>query len=129
MDRGTLTRERLTTYDLPAYEPKRNRANRYGFDAAEQKTGTFAGVGYDFNVHDTMIIEGAGAIQDRTKEHLGYTDRPIIAGRRQLLAAARDDAKLVLARDLELTGPRGPALRVLLYLFERDAAVRLLRSG
>ncbi len=57
---------------------------------AEQRTGTFAGVGYDFNIHDTMILEGAGAIQDRTKEHLGYTDRPIIAARRSLLAAARD---------------------------------------
>ena len=90
MDRDTLTRERLNTYDLPAYEPKRNRANRYGFDAGEQTTGTFAGVGYDFNIHDTMIIEGAGAIQDRTLEHLGYTDRPIIAARRQWLAAARD---------------------------------------
>ena len=46
-----------------------------------------------------------------------------------LLAAARDDAKLVLERDPELTGKRGEALRTLLYLFERDAAVKFLRSG
>jgi hypothetical protein len=90
MDQARLMRERLATYDLPGYTPKRNRENSYGFDATEQHSGTFAGVGYDFNVHDTMIIEGAGAIQDRTREHLGYTDRPIIAARRQLLAAARD---------------------------------------
>ncbi len=55
MDHETLMRERFNTYNLPAYEPKRNRTNRYGFDAAEQRTGTFAGVGYDFNIHDTMI--------------------------------------------------------------------------
>jgi ATP-dependent DNA helicase RecG len=46
-----------------------------------------------------------------------------------LIAAARDDAALVLARDPELASPRGRALRHLLYLFERDAAIRLIRAG
>jgi ATP-dependent DNA helicase RecG len=46
-----------------------------------------------------------------------------------LLEAARDDARLVLARDPELQGERGKALRILLYLFGRDDAVRLLRAG
>jgi ATP-dependent DNA helicase RecG len=45
------------------------------------------------------------------------------------LEAARDDAKLIVSRDRELQGARGQALRALLYLFERDAAVRLLRAG
>ncbi len=36
------------------------------------------------------------------------------------LAAARDDAALVLARDGELKSERGEALRMLPYLFERD---------
>ena len=47
----------------------------------------------------------------------------------ELLAAARDDAKLVIARDPALESERGRALRVLLYLFERDEAIRLLRAG
>jgi ATP-dependent DNA helicase RecG len=46
-----------------------------------------------------------------------------------LLAPARDDAALTLARDPELTSPRGEALRHLLYLFEKDEAVRLIRAG
>lgn len=46
-----------------------------------------------------------------------------------LLLAARDDAKLILNRDPELGTERGQALRVLLYLFDRDAAVKTLRSG
>jgi ATP-dependent DNA helicase RecG len=46
-----------------------------------------------------------------------------------LLPVARDDARLIVERDPELASPRGEALRVLLYLFERDAAVPLLRSG
>jgi len=45
------------------------------------------------------------------------------------IGAARDDAALVLARDPTLSTPRGEALRQLLYLFERDEAVRLIRAG
>jgi ATP-dependent DNA helicase RecG len=47
----------------------------------------------------------------------------------KLLSPARDDAALILSRDPELTTPRGQALRCLLYLFERDEAIRLLRAG
>jgi len=45
------------------------------------------------------------------------------------LAIAHDDARLLLDRDGGLEGPRGAAARTLLYLFERDAGVALLRSG
>jgi ATP-dependent DNA helicase RecG len=47
----------------------------------------------------------------------------------KLIEAARDDAKLVLARDPTLTSPRGEALRSLLYFFGRDEAIRLIRAG
>jgi ATP-dependent DNA helicase RecG len=47
----------------------------------------------------------------------------------ELLATARDDAKLILIKDPALETPRGQALRHLLYLFERDAAIKLLRAG
>jgi len=53
--------------------------------------------------------------------------RPEIDG--DLLAAARDDARLLIERDPHLETPRGQAIRVLLYLFERDVAIRLLRAG
>jgi ATP-dependent DNA helicase RecG len=47
----------------------------------------------------------------------------------ELIPIATDDARLLIDRDGGLTGTRGQAARVLLYLFERDAAVNLLRSG
>ncbi|MFZ4382074.1 MAG: ATP-dependent DNA helicase RecG [Sandarakinorhabdus sp.] len=47
----------------------------------------------------------------------------------QFVTMARDDARLLLERDGGLSGARGQAARVLLYLFERDAGVALLRSG
>jgi len=52
-----------------------------------------------------------------------------LALHRDLLDMAHDDAKLILNRDPELTSERGKALRILLYLFERDAAVPLLGAG
>jgi ATP-dependent DNA helicase RecG len=48
---------------------------------------------------------------------------------RELLDAARDDARLIVERDPELASQRGTALRTLLYLFDRDEAIRLLRAG
>jgi ATP-dependent DNA helicase RecG len=47
----------------------------------------------------------------------------------KLLTLARDEAQGVLATDPRLTSERGRALRLLLYLFERDEAVRLLEAG
>jgi len=47
----------------------------------------------------------------------------------ELLAAARDDARLIMERDPELETARGQALKTLLYLFERDQAIQYLRSG
>jgi ATP-dependent DNA helicase RecG len=46
-----------------------------------------------------------------------------------LIAMARDEAAYTLAKDPDLSGERGPALKTLLYLFERDEAVRLIRAG
>ena len=47
----------------------------------------------------------------------------------ELAPLAQSDAQLLLDRDGGLDGPRGQAARTCLYLFERDAAVGLLRSG
>jgi ATP-dependent DNA helicase RecG len=46
-----------------------------------------------------------------------------------LLEVARMDARYILETDPDLAGPRGEALRVLLYLFRRDEAIRFLRAG
>jgi ATP-dependent DNA helicase RecG len=46
-----------------------------------------------------------------------------------LMEVAHDDARLIVATDPRLKSKRGEALRVLLYLFGRDEAVRLLGAG
>jgi ATP-dependent DNA helicase RecG len=47
----------------------------------------------------------------------------------ELAPIAQSDALLLLDRDGGLDGPRGQAARICLYLFERDQAVGLIRSG
>ena len=46
-----------------------------------------------------------------------------------LLQAARDEARLTLSRDPEMKGKAAETLRLLLYLFERDDAIKLMRAG
>lgn len=46
-----------------------------------------------------------------------------------ILEMARDEAKLVIAQNPTLDGEKGDALRILLYIFGQDQAVRLIRSG
>jgi ATP-dependent DNA helicase RecG len=46
-----------------------------------------------------------------------------------LAPIAQSDAQLLLDRDGGLKGERGQAARICLYLFERDQAVDLIRSG
>ncbi len=47
----------------------------------------------------------------------------------EMMLMARDDARLLLHNDADLSTDRGKAARVVLYLFERDSAAGLLRSG
>jgi ATP-dependent DNA helicase RecG len=47
----------------------------------------------------------------------------------QLLSLARDEAQAALERSPRLAGDENRGLRTLLYLFERDEAVRLLEAG
>ncbi|QGM46184.1 ATP-dependent DNA helicase RecG [Methylocystis heyeri] len=78
---------------------------------------------------EDLRLRGEGEILGVRQAGLpGFRLADILAHAR-LLAIARDDAELILRKDPDLTGERGEALRVLLYLFERNEAVKLLRAG
>jgi hypothetical protein len=84
IDKKKMRDQRLATYELPDYKSRRNKANDYGFDPHEQETATYTGMGMDINVHDQWAVESMGAIQDRTNEHLGQSDKAIVQYRRLL---------------------------------------------
>ena len=78
---------------------------------------------------EDLKLRGAGEVLGTRQSGLPEFRLADFLVHASLVQTARDDARLVLHRDPELTSPRGQALRTLLYLFERDAAARYLRSG
>ena len=78
---------------------------------------------------EDLRLRGAGEMLGTQQAGLPLFRIADLAAHGELLAAARDDAALILLRDPELKTERGEALRILLYLFERDEAVKLLSAG
>ncbi|MBS0518960.1 MAG: ATP-dependent DNA helicase RecG [Proteobacteria bacterium] len=78
---------------------------------------------------EDLRLRGAGELLGTRQSGLPDMRLADFAAHAELLEAARDDARLVIERDPELKSQRGESLRVLLYLFRRDDAVRTLRAG
>ena len=73
----------------PDYTRIRNAGNHYLQDRQMQKTVNFTGI-EDFLNHDACATESMGAIFDRSKEHLGVSDKAVIAVRKFLLSAVKE---------------------------------------
>ncbi len=76
-----------------------------------------------------LELRGAGELLGTRQSGLPEFRLADLAHHTPLLQMARDDVELILSRDPELRDERGQALRVLMYLFERDSAIINLRSG
>jgi len=113
VDKATMRAQRLKTYPAPDYRPVVSRANQWGYDAREQRTQTFTGMGFDINVHDQFACESMGPIQDRGREHLGSTDKGIVLYRRLLVDAIRKsgagERPLMVLEDAQARALTGPA--------------------
>jgi phthalate 4,5-dioxygenase oxygenase subunit len=95
-----LTEEYATNFEIGAgrgpddlipgtFKLKKNLRNDYLIDRQLQKTQTFTGI-TGINTQDIAVQEGMGPICDRSKEHLGTTDRAVIVTRQLLLEAIED---------------------------------------
>jgi ATP-dependent DNA helicase RecG len=78
---------------------------------------------------EDLRLRGAGELLGERQSGLPGFRLADLSVHAELLGAASDDARLIVARDPELQTPRGAALRTLLYLFQQDDAVRTIRSG
>jgi ATP-dependent DNA helicase RecG len=78
---------------------------------------------------EDLRLRGAGEVLGTRQSGLPEFKLADLSIHAELIATARDDAKLIIEMDPKLESPRGQNLRVLLYLFERDSAVKFLRSG
>jgi ATP-dependent DNA helicase RecG len=76
-----------------------------------------------------LELRGGGEILGTRQSGLPVFRLADLAAHGDLLAAARDDVKLILSKDPELSGPRGASIRTMLYLMEQDQAIANLRAG
>ncbi|RVU44502.1 Rieske 2Fe-2S domain-containing protein [Rubrivivax rivuli] len=113
LDQATMRAQRLAHISLPDYVPKNGRHNQWNFNPEEQRSRTYLGMGEeDINLHDQWAVESMGPIQDRTREHLGTSDKVIMANRRTLMKAidtveAGGTPPMVLAAE-QAAGLQGP---------------------
>ncbi len=121
--RGRVGRGRLGSFCLLLYKGPLS-------EAAVQRLKTIRETEDGFRIaEEDLRLRGEGEILGTRQSGLPTFRLAEIVAHARLLAVARDDAELFLRRDPDLTSERGKALRVLLYLFERDEALRLLRAG
>ena len=99
-------------------------------EAAKARLATLRETDDGFRIaEEDLRLRGSGEVLGKRQSGMPEFRAADLAVHSDLLPIAADDVKLILAKDPELESERGKALRTLLYLFERDAAVRYLRSG
>ncbi len=78
---------------------------------------------------EDLRLRGGGEVLGTRQSGLPEFRYADLAIHGDLLATARDDARLIVERDPQLKSERGEALRMLLYLFRHDATIKTLASG
>ena len=78
---------------------------------------------------EDLRLRGAGEVLGTRQSGLPNFRLADIEVHAEFLPAVHDDVKLLLEVDPTLQNDRGKAIRTLLYLFQREAAIRYLTSG
>jgi ATP-dependent DNA helicase RecG len=116
--RGTAASTCLLMYQAPLSEGGRKRLETMrdtedGFRIAEVD----------------LEMRGAGDLIGTAQSGLPRFRVADLEAQSALMAVAQSDARTLLAGDPDLASPRGQAARVLLWLMERDQAIRLISVG
>jgi ATP-dependent DNA helicase RecG len=116
--RGAKESSCILLYRQPLSETARERLNvmrntEDGFAIAEED----------------LRLRGGGEVLGTRQSGLPEFHIASLPEHETLLQVASDEARLRLARDPELKGQDAEALKLLLYLFERDDAIKLMRAG
>ena len=121
--RGRIGRGRGASTCLLLYQPPLGEIARQRLNILRESEDGFR------IAEEDLRLRGAGEVLGTRQSGLPALRLADLAQHAALVAVAHDDARLVLERDPELASPRGAALRLLLYLFQRDETVQYLRAG
>jgi ATP-dependent DNA helicase RecG len=116
--RGTVASTCLLLYQAPLSETGRRRLEvlretEDGFRIAEED----------------LMMRGAGDVLGTAQSGVPKFRIADIESQSALMALAQNDARKLLHDDPELKTERGQAVRVLLWLMEKDRAIRLMSVG
>ena len=121
--RGRIGRGSGKSTCLLLYSPKAG-------ETAKKRLATIRDTEDGFEIsEEDLKLRGAGEMLGTKQSGLPAFRLTSPEHHHHLIVTAHADARLILERDPDLLSPRGKALRTLLYLFERDTAIRYLRSG
>lgn len=99
-------------------------------ETARERLGVLRETEDGFRIaEEDLRLRGAGDLLGVKQAGLPRTRIADMEVHGDLMAVAWDDARLIVNRDEMLQGDRGQALRILLYLMERDEAVRYLNAA
>lgn len=121
--RGRVGRGEKEGTCLLLYEPPLGKIAKQRLETLRQTEDGFAIADMDLTLRgpgDVLGTRQSGDVTFRLADLSLHDD---------LLQAAHQEAKLILHNDPDLTSARGQALRMLLYIFERDQADKFLIAG
>jgi len=135
--------ERADTFGLAQLHQLRGRVGRGSGDStclmlyspplsapAERRLSILRETEDGFRIaEEDLAMRGAGDLIGTAQSGLPRFRIADLERQADLMALAQSDARALLAADPDLTGPRGRAARVLLWLTEQDRAVRMIRIG
>ncbi len=120
--RGRVGRGAAQSTCILFYQPNLNETARARLEIMRQTEDGFV------IAEEDLRLRGGGEILGARQSGIPEFRLANVPGFEELLNAARDDARLILNRDPAFSSTRGKALRLLLYLFEREDAIRLFQA-
>ncbi|PWG18080.1 ATP-dependent DNA helicase RecG [Salibaculum griseiflavum] len=121
--RGRVGRGSAQSTCLLMYQPPLSETGRRRLEILRETED-----GFRISEED-LAMRGAGDVIGTAQSGLPRFRIADIERQSALMALAQQDARKLLADDPDLTGARGKAARVLLWLMEQDRAIRLISVG